>query len=116
DFMGDAGIEIMGGISTYTGTGKPTYTIADNALTVTENFASAAAPDYVGTVLYFNTCIDASAFSGVQFDVSGSVTGCTIQYSSNDAPHDDMGSDPKGTCTLGTGMCYSPQAAVAAPS
>jgi hypothetical protein len=116
DFMGDAGIEIMGGVTTYGGTGAPTFTIADNAVTVMENFASGASPDYVGTVLYFNTCIDASAFTGIQFDLSGSTTGCTIQYSANDAPHDDMTSDPKGTCTLGAGMCYSPQAAIAAPT
>ena len=70
----------------------------------------------MGTVLYFNTCIDASAFSGIQYDISGSTTGCTIQYSANDAPHDDHTSDPKGTCTLGSGMCYSPQAALAAPT
>ena len=100
--MGDGGIEILGGVTTYSGTGKPTYTIADNAVTIMENFASGAAPNYVGTVLYFNTCIDASAFAGIQFDLSGSTTGCTIQYSANDAPHDDMGTDAKGACTLGS--------------
>jgi hypothetical protein len=114
DFMGDAGIEIMGGVTTYPNgsNSKPSFTIGSNMLNVTENFASTSAAQYVGTVLYFNTCIDASAFAGIEFDWSGSFAGCTVQYSANDAPHDDMTSDPKGTCTLGAGMCYSPQAGI----
>ncbi|HVV52309.1 MAG TPA: hypothetical protein VHO06_21760 [Polyangia bacterium] len=111
DFAGDAGVEIMGGVTTYGGNAQPNYTISGGTLNVMENFAATASPQYVGTVLYFNNCIDASAFSGVEFDFGGTISGCTIQYSSNDVPHDDMGTDKKGTCTLGT-ACYSPQASI----
>ena len=53
----------------------------------------------------------ASAFTGVEFTLTGSVAGCSIQYSTNDVQHDDMSTDPKGSCTLGS-ACYSPQAAI----
>jgi hypothetical protein len=115
DFMGDGGIEIVGGLSTYPSgsTAIPAYTAGNGSLMITENAADSTKIQYVGTVLFFNNCVDASAFSGVQFTLSGSFTGCTIQYSTNDEQHDDMTTDPKGTCTLGT-MCYSPQAQITA--
>jgi len=106
----DAGIEIMGGTTTYGGTGAPTIAIAGGALNITENAAATAAAQYVGAVLYFNNCVDASAFTGVQFTISGSMTGCAnLKYSTNYTGTDDVGSDSKGSCTLGNGKCYSPQ-------
>jgi len=108
----DAGIEIMGGTSTYSGDGAPTATITDGALHITENRAATTAPQYVGAVLYFNNCVDASAFTGVQFTISGSITGCTMQYSTNYSAADDATTDTKGSCTLGSGNCYSPQTTI----
>jgi len=114
DFMGDGGIEIVGGLSTYSGINQPSYTVTSGNLNVMETAQPAATPQYLGAVLYFNNCVDASAFSGVEFMLGGSFSclGGSIQYSTNDAPHDDMVTDPKGKCTLGTGNCYSPQVAI----
>lgn len=117
DFVGtgaDAGIEIIGGISTYASpsgsTAAPTYSISGGALNITESGTPNAAPQYVGTVLYFNDCINASSFTGVKFDISGTMTGCTMQYSTNFMEDDANSSDPKGSCTASS--CYAPQKTV----
>src|SRR5665213_3040859 len=111
DFMGDGGIEVVGGLSGYGGVAMPTFTTTNNTLEIMENNPAGASPQYVGTCLYFNNCVNASAFTGVKFNLGGSYSGCTLQFSINDVQHDDMVTDPKGTCTLGT-MCYSPQASI----
>jgi hypothetical protein len=121
DFVGtaaDAGIEIVGGISTYgtagVPTSTPTYTISGGALKITENADATAAAQYVGTVLYFNNCVDAHAFSGIEFTVGGTVSGCTVQYSANYTGADATATDPKGSCTLAS--CYSPQKTLTIPA
>jgi hypothetical protein len=112
----DAGIEIMGGTTTYGGTGAPTISITGGALNITESGAATAAAQYVGAVLYFNNCVDAGAFTGVQFTLSGSMTGCAnLKFSANYSAADDASTDTtKGSCTLGTGKCYSPQKDISA--
>ena len=112
DFVGtgaDAGIEVVGGTTTYGGTGAPSVAITGGALNITDNAAATTAAQYVGAVLFFNNCVDASAYTGVQFTISGSITGCTMQYSTNYSGADDASTDPKGSCMLGNGKCYSPQ-------
>jgi hypothetical protein len=115
DFAGDGGIEIVGGLSAYGANAEPTHSVSGGILNVMENNAASSGPQYVGQVLYFNNCIDASAFSGVEFTLGGTFSGCTIQYSTNDAPHDNTVTDPKGTCSLGN-SCYSPQAGITSVS
>jgi hypothetical protein len=70
----------------------------------------------VGSVLYFSGCVDASAFTGVQFTISGTMTGCTMQFSTNDSEHGDStvgtGGDPKASGPMGA---YAPQLPVATP-
>lgn len=113
------GIEIMGGIVTYGGgtvggTGSPTYTTTGGALNITETAAATSTVQYVGVVVYFNNCIDASAFMGVEFTISGSFSGCTMQYSTADSAHDDSTlSTPNPHATGPTGS-YSPQAQLTA--
>src|SRR5450755_2490239 len=90
----DGGIEIMGGLFAYSasglnGQGAPSNAVAGGALHITENAPATSDPQYVGTFLYFAGCVDASAFSGVQFSISGSFSGCTMQVFSNDAEHQD---------------------------
>jgi hypothetical protein len=114
DFMGDGGIELGGAIYAYGGIAQPTYSLGNGTFNVMEAHGATSAPQYVGILIGFTACVDASAFTGVEFSLDGSASGCTIQYSTNDAPHDDMVTDPKGTCTLG-GQCYSPQAAITEP-
>ena len=118
DFAGDGGlgIEIMGGISAYPGASSPSTPMAattGGTLHITENATPGSAPQYVGAVLYFSGCVDASAFTGVSFSITGTLTGCTMQYSANDSEHGDMtGTDLKATGPSGS---YSPQLTVPTP-
>ena len=105
---GDAGISIMGGVTTWGGILKPTYTLDNGTLNIMETASQSSKPQYLGTTLYFNYCLDASQYSGVQFTVSGSVSAaCHLIFGANDVAHDDKTVDPKGKCDAGSG-CYSP--------
>jgi len=97
------GIEISGGILTYAaprGSGFPRYTTSGGALNIRVNAAPTSTPQFLGAVVYFNYCIDASAFTGVQFTISGSFSGCTMQYATGDVEHQDM--------TLGSAFATGP--------
>ena len=105
----DGGIPIMGGLVTWGGAfNRPTYTIDGGNLNIMETASQSDAPQYVGTTLYFFQCTDATAFSGVEFTISGSVSAaCQLVFAANDIAHDDKMSDSKGTCDAGS-SCYAP--------
>lgn len=104
----DGGIPIMGGITTWSGILKPTFTLENGTLNIMEDVTQADHPQYLGTTLYFNNCVDASAFTGVQFTISGSVSAaCQVIFGANDLAHDDKASDKKGQCDAGS-SCYAP--------
>ncbi len=89
------GIRIPGVIVTYAapkvaGLGAATYTTSEGALNVKVKAAPTSTPQFLGVVVAFNNCIDASGFSGVQFTISGSLSGCTMQYATGDVEHQDM--------------------------
>jgi hypothetical protein len=111
------GIEIPGGIVTYAdpkvgGPGSPTYSTSGGALNIRVNVAPAATPQFAGTMVRFNTCIDASAFAGVRFTIRGAFSGCSLQYATGDVEHEDvsMGA-PFATGPIGS---YPPQNRIAA--
>jgi hypothetical protein len=113
------GIEIMGGIIAFGGgavggTGAPIFTTTGGTLNITESAAATSAPQYVGVVIYFNNCIDASAFTGVQFTISGSFSGCTMQYSTDDSEHGDSTLSTPNPHATGPAGSYSMQARLAA--
>ena len=68
-----------------------------------------------GVGIYFNgnaagtDCIDGTAYTGVQFDISGttSAPAARTQYSTNDSAHSNNATDPKGS---GDSTVYAPQA------
>jgi len=62
--------------------------------------APTSTPQFLGAVIAFSNCIDASAFTGVQFTISGSFSGCTMQYATGDVEHQDM--------TLGSAFATGP--------
>jgi len=107
----DGGIEIMGGVFDYgTGSediGRPTTSMDSGSLHVTENQAATDVPQYVGVFMYFLQCVDASAFSGVKFTVSGSFSGCSMQIFACDSAHFDAGSG--AALATGTPGSYQPQ-------
>jgi hypothetical protein len=118
----DAGLTIMGGYYTYGSTPAPQYTPGTGSITVTDVVQVAATNNYQGFGIFFNgnsggtDCIDAHTYTGVQFDISGSLmgTGCTIQFSITDSAHSDSTvlkadgtpNDPKAAGPKGS---YSPQ-------
>lgn len=104
----DAGIPIMGGLITWSGVVQPTYATDNGMLTINEAASQSSVPQYLGTTLYFNNCVDASSFTGVQFTISGSISAaCHLIFGANDVAHDNHEKDKKGTCDAGD-SCYAP--------
>jgi len=107
----DGGIEIMGGLFDYgSGSddiGRPATSI-DGALHITEDWPATSSPQYVGVFMYFQQCIDASAFSGVSFSISGSFSGCSMQVFATDSAHFDATSG--ADFATGPAGSYQPQA------
>jgi hypothetical protein len=114
DFTGpDGGIDVAGGLRAYPrgGAAAPTLSTSGSALRVVEDSAPMSTPQYVGVALVFAKCIDATAFSGVQFSLSGTLSGCTMQYATGDVEHQDPSTGaPYATGQVGD---YQPQATIA---
>jgi len=87
----DAGINMMGG-APYVyppGSGSaPTYATTGGSLQLTVNAPATSQAQFLGVIIGPEIdCIDATAFSGVQFSISGAFSGCTFQYASADDEH-----------------------------
>jgi hypothetical protein len=90
----------------YTG-GDPGGTVAPTAVTTSGSLvmtfgggATTTMFPYAFVGMGLNSCTDASAYTGVTFTASGTLSaGCTIQFSVIDKEHATSG----GTCTTG---CY----------
>ncbi|HLK88530.1 MAG TPA: hypothetical protein VKZ18_01475 [Polyangia bacterium] len=130
--LDDGGLQIMGGVYNYGDTPKPQYSLMPGSIEITDAVVVSAANHYQGFGLYFNAgstgtdCTDASAYTGIQFDVSGSLMGdlCTVQFSINDSEHADstvpdptkstdasfVPNDPKASGPAGA---YAPQLQIA---
>lgn len=124
----DGGLQVMGGVFTYGDTPKPMYSLMPGSIEITDGVVVSDKNHYQGFGFYFNgdsmglDCIDASSYTGIQFDISGSLTGdlCTVQFSINDSEHADMTTaaatqptdggfapnDPKASGPMGA---YAPQ-------
>jgi hypothetical protein len=92
--------QFTGGTSLYSGTGTASDAITQ-AVTSDKLHIQAAIPagGYSGIVFWFGPCVNASAFSGVQFDAAGQLGGATMivkAQSSPDYPIDAANS--KGKC------------------
>ncbi len=71
------------------GSARPSASTDGGALHITENAPSTSAAQYVGVALAFANCVDAAAFTGIKFSISGSFSGCTMQYGTGDSEHQD---------------------------
>jgi hypothetical protein len=102
-------VEIGGGLFAYPGgsASAPAYSLLDGVLHITVNTPATSAPQYIGMFLGFNDCIDATAFTGVSFTISGSFAGCTMLFFAGDVEHSDL----TVNTYLGTGPAgsYPPQ-------
>lgn len=107
------------GTFTFAAPGQTVPTIAPtadgNGLQITAAFVPATSFDdnYEGAGLYYDnpSCVDGSAYTGIQFDFSGDLGGCLLAFgvqSSEDVSTTDDAN--RGQCTATT--CYGPSAAV----
>jgi len=128
---GDASIQIMGGFFVYGDANpQPTYTVASNQLNITDDVQVTGKNHYQGVGIYFNgntagtDCINASAYTGIQFDISGSLTGtgCGLVFSINDSEHGDSstlnaaGTGPNDPKAAGPQGSYPPQLSIPSSS
>jgi hypothetical protein len=116
---GGAAVLPIGGTYVYPMPGGPVAAVANGAWHITATTAGMTSAQYWGAGIFFNgnaagtDCVDATAHTGVQFDISGTVTGtmCSVQYATNDSAHADMTQgtppDPKAGGPAGS---YAPQA------
>ncbi|HET6147680.1 MAG TPA: hypothetical protein VFH68_09115 [Polyangia bacterium] len=109
DFEADGGTSLSVGISApylfaAAGLTSPTVSLTDGKLVATINTGvpAAATDTYAGFGLPFNACANVAGFTGVKFNITGTLSaGCGIQFSLVDQEHSS--SVPFGTCT---GTCY----------
>jgi hypothetical protein len=93
----DASLQIMGGFFVYGDSPLPGYAISSGMVNVTDSVQISASSHYQGFGIYFNgnasgtDCVNASGYTGIEFDISGTLMGigCSIQYSTNDSEHAD---------------------------
>jgi len=123
DFMtmdGGTLVYPIGGTFVY-GSPAPVATVTSGAWHVTLTAPGTASAQYLGVGIYFNGnpegthCVDALPYTGIQFDISGSVTGtgCTMQYATNDSAHGDAVANPSDKKISGPAGSYAPQATIA---
>jgi hypothetical protein len=68
------------------------------------------APDpssnYFGFGLYFDSCVDASAYDSIQFTLSGDLGDCDVRFAPTSSENVSIADDPRGACTLAS--CFPP--------
>ena len=86
-----------------TGLMMPSYTSTGSLQIMFDTGVPTMMYPYAYLGLPFTSCVDASKYTGVTFNVSGTLsTGCTIQFSAVDKEHNKVSDG--GTCTLDN--CY----------
>jgi hypothetical protein len=84
-FMGAGGTDIPGVVLAW-GTPTPTYA-TDGQLHITLDAPATPTNQVLFVADRFQDCIDAADFAGVQFTISGSFSGCTLAYFTEDSVH-----------------------------
>jgi hypothetical protein len=118
----DGGISSMSGTFTYGDTPKPTFTQGTSVVNVMDTVQTDSKPHFQGFGLYLNgnpggtDCVDAHTYTGVEFDLSGSLTGtgCAMIFSINDSEHADSTVTPVDPKAGGPAGSYAPQFAITA--
>lgn len=106
--LADGGATNMFSFSSPAPMAAPTFSAGGGLLNITIDEATDSAPQFSGVGIYFQSCLDASAFAGVAFTISGTVAGCTLEYATNFAEDTSSLYDSEtGSCPLSG--CYSPK-------
>jgi len=116
EFSGGSQEPVPGRIVTYSipklaDAGAFNHTTEGN-LTIKIHAPATSRPQLLGTMFQFDSCIDASAFTGVQFTISGSFSGCSLVYGTGDVAHEDV--TVSGTFAAVPAGSYVPQHRLAA--
>jgi len=111
------------GAYAYAGPGQvpPTGTVTPdgNGLMIAGGFDAAvtASNNYSGFGLFFasSSCLDGTAYQGVQFDFAGDLGSCLLGLGASFSGDLSPGDDPRGGCpSPAAGSCYGPAADVTA--
>jgi hypothetical protein len=62
--------------------------------------------NYFGFGLYFDSCVDASAYDSIQFTLSGDLGDCSIRFAPTSSENVSPTDDARGACTLES--CFPP--------
>lgn len=62
-------------------------TAEQGKLTIQVHAPAGAKPQVLTAALMFDGCVDASGFAGVQFNISGALSGCALNFASVDPDH-----------------------------
>ena len=93
-----------------------TATADGNGIEIVDSFSPAdGGGNYAGVGLYFvgTMCLDASTYTGIQFDFAGDLGGCALALGSASSGDLDSVVNPgRGACTAGASSCYGPSAPV----
>jgi hypothetical protein len=124
--MGSTGVSFGSGVEAwgsynYAGTGQiaPTGAVTSDGtgIEIVGGFSASvtAAVNFEGFGLYLasSSCLDASTYTGIEFDFSGSLGGCNVQAGINFSGDDAMSNDAiRGACSGSASQCYGPSADV----
>jgi hypothetical protein len=103
--------DFTGNDSFYTFNLGPTaFTPRDGVLNIVENQPAEDKVQYPGLGINFPSCVDASAFSGVEFTFSGTVSGCVMQFAINYTEDLPTSNSPLGSCPQS--VCYPPAVSI----
>jgi len=106
---GGTGLRVgtQGGVYTYGGT---VVTVENGALHVTGTYSATAG--YVGMGLYFDNCIDATAYSGFSYKLMGSLGNCDMAAVGAGFPQDQPPPPMSGFGVCTGAACYGPTSGI----
>lgn len=93
---------VEGGVAVGPAKSAPKFT-TDGALHITVDAPVISTRQVLLVDLPFDECVDASAFTGLQFSISGSLSGCTFGQATQDSAHLQYDGSSAGPGALGTG-------------
>jgi hypothetical protein len=119
--VGNFDLPSIGGTYTYSsdGVSKPTLSLPSTngrpsgqalGVSVATGLPPATAQyAWSGAGIFFNSCTDASRYSGVRFSIKGNVGSCPLYFSTTFSEDDAVESNPNhGSCVSAANACYPP--------
>jgi hypothetical protein len=104
DAPGGADItEIFAGVGIGPAESVPTFSTEGGTLHINVNAPAVATGQVLLVDFAFQKCLDASAFMGVQFSISGSLSGCTFAQATQDSAHLRFLGEPPSAGNYGSG-------------